>query len=177
MNQVLSHYDFLKDGYFSDIDNLNMSRYNQYTSTQLFEQAKKSKGAERNYLLRLLLKKGDSKTYIKKLLDDEDIKMDTIRLLSPSDASRFSSILAKLLETGEMSVKKSIVGKIGNAADPILVTALIRKVLDRKEDNLLSRMAITALGNSGDHSVVAPLIQIFDKSDKDSKVEILLALG
>ena len=154
-----------------------MAQYDHYTPEQLFEAIKTSDASVRSYLIRLLLQKTDNKGYIKELLSMDDLRKDILRLLSPSDASRFADTISQLLDASTVKTKKILISRLEGAKNPSLIAALLRRVKDGAEDPSVRRMSITTLGNSGASEAVAEQITEFDKQDVDGKTEILTALN
>jgi hypothetical protein len=156
-----------------------MKQYDQYTSHQLFGELQEQTGSVFNYLLRLLLKKEDSKKYIEQMLASGNINLrnGVIRLLSTTDIDRHADSIAKLLDSAGSGTKKIIISRLTNNKNSRLTNALLKRVLDEKEENFIKRAAITVLGNSEDKAIVKTLSNVFNKFDADGKIELLIALN
>ena len=155
-----------------------MNQYDHYTSLQLFEQATKATDSERNYLIRLLLQRKDNRQYLEKLLVQEDkIKTDIIRLFSNTEMELFAPFLAKLLNKGNRNTKKIIISRLGTVHNSLMLTALMERASDEREDAVIRKMSITVIGNSDSQHLLGRLIRLFDKLDHDGKTEIMLALS
>lgn len=156
-----------------------MNDYEQYSSRQLFEAARRGPGNLRNYLIGLLLQREDRESYIREVLgsNDRELLGAGLRSLSPSDAVRYRPDLERLLSMGDEDVKRTIVNKWGEGRDKGAIPALLGVVRDRHADPLLKKMAIFSLGEIGEEAAFSPLVSHFETADADTKVAILIALN
>lgn len=156
-----------------------MSKNDNLTAMQLYKQIRNSTGSQRNYLTRLLMKKNDSRGFVKKLLFDENQKLvlSTLKLMGEANLKENLSVLLNLMETGNYNLNKTLIPKIGKVNDQKVFDALVRQAKLYQDDDLLLNLIISAMSSGSSENEPDAFGEIYYKSEKNAKIAVLGALG